>query len=143
MSASDINLQQRAMARTGFLYLLLSLFCALFGAVYEYFSHEVYSYFMLYAFVFPLAGGSLPFLGLALSNRPNPNKISRNLYHSGISALTTGSLFQGVLEIYGTTNRLVLLYWILGIAFLFLGMVSYLLQNKKQPVIGKTEDDCC
>ena len=32
------------------------------GAVYEHFSFGVYSYFMIYAFAIPLAGGALPFL---------------------------------------------------------------------------------
>ena len=46
-------------------YLAAALFCALFGAVYEIFSHEVYSYPMIYAFAIPLAGGALPFLAFA------------------------------------------------------------------------------
>jgi hypothetical protein len=113
------------MAKTGFVYLFISLFCVLFGAVYECFSHQVYSYFMLYAFVFPLACGVLPFLGLAFLKWPIPGKISCNLYHSGIAALTIGSLFKGILEIYGTTNRLVLVYWVVGFVFLFGGLISY------------------
>lgn len=114
------------MAKTGFLYLFISLFCVLFGAIYEYFSHEVYSYFMLYAFVFPLASGALPFFGLAFCRLPLPDRVSSNLYHSGIAALTVGSLFKGALEIYGTTNRLVFVYWVLGAVFLLLGIASYL-----------------
>ena len=34
-----------------------TLFLVLFGAVYESFSHGVYSYFMLYAFAIPLVFG--------------------------------------------------------------------------------------
>ena len=48
-------------------YVAVALFCALFGAVYEIFSHEVYSYPMIYAFAIPLAGGALPFLGEAMA----------------------------------------------------------------------------
>ena len=44
-------------------------YSAVLGAVYELFSHGVYSYFMLYAFLFPLAGGALPLLALSLSRR--------------------------------------------------------------------------
>lgn len=58
LSTLDIN----RMNKTALYYLFISLFCILFGAVYELFSHEVYSYFMLYAFVIPLGGGALPFL---------------------------------------------------------------------------------
>lgn len=132
LSTSDIKRMQE-MARTGFVYLFISLFCVLFGAVYEVFSHEVYSYFMLYAFVFPLVGGVLPFFGMAFNRMPVPNRATRNLYHSGIAALTTGFLFEGALEIYGTTNRLVSVYWILGILFILMAILIYCL------FLGKTK----
>lgn len=132
MSTSDIKRMKKMMG-TGFVYLFISLFCILFGAVYESFSHEVYSYFMLYAFIFPLIGGTLPFFGMAFSSMPIPNRVSQNLYHSGIAALTTGFLFKGALEIYGTTNRLVSVYWILGIVFILTAIFIYcLFQGKKQ-----------
>ncbi len=120
------------MAATGFRYLLFSLFCVLFGAVYENFSHEVYSNYMIYAFLFPLIGGTLVFSALALSGaRRVPGKMARNFYHSGIVTLTVGSIFKGVLEIYGTTNRLIRVYWIVGIAFVCLGVLLYALPGKK------------
>lgn len=40
--------------------LAATLFFAFFGAVYEAFGHGVYSYFMIYAFAFPLLMGVLP-----------------------------------------------------------------------------------
>ena len=43
--------------KTGLQYFTAALFCALFGAVYELFSHSVFSYYMLYAFMIPLVGG--------------------------------------------------------------------------------------
>ena len=48
-----------------FRYLLITILCALFGAVYEAFSHGVYAYGMLYGLAFPLLGGVLPALLLA------------------------------------------------------------------------------
>lgn len=129
------------MARTGFLYLFISMFCILFGAVYEYFSHEVYSYYMLYAFVFPLVGGAVPFLGLAFYNKRLPGKVSCNLYHSGIATLTVGSFFQGALEIYGTTNRLIVIYWWLGILFLLTGIILYFVCSKEKSKCIKMEND--
>lgn len=125
LSISDISGRCKRMAKTGFVYLVVSLFCALFGAVYESFSHEVYSYYMLYAFVIPLAGGALPFFSLAFSGWPVPGRICRKLYHSGIATLTVGSIMQGVLEIYGTTNRLVLTYWLTGAFLSGLGLILY------------------
>lgn len=117
------------MAKTGFVYLFISLFCALFGAVYECFSHEVYSYYMLYAFVFPLAGGVLPFFLLAFSAFRMPGRTAFNLYHPSIASLTVGNLVQGALEIYGTTNRFVCVYWIAGAAFCLSGLFLYIIKS--------------
>lgn len=123
------KMMKRAL-KTAFVYLLLSLFCILFGAVYEMFSHGVYSLYMICAFVFPLAGGSLPFLIIALSHTKNyPDAVAGNLYHSGIATLTVGSILQGVLDIYGTTNRLLALYWMTGIAFAISGIIAFLLRK--------------
>lgn len=105
--------------------LIVSLFCVLFGAVYELFSHGVYSYPMLYAFVFPLALGVLPLALIPVLSAPYPNRTVRNLLHAGIAALTVGSLITGVLEIYGTTNPLTPVYWILGGALTALGAALY------------------
>lgn len=132
MTLSTLDIDRiKNMAKTGFIYLFISLFCVLFGAVYEIFSHEVYSYFMLYAFVFPLVCGALPFFGMAFCRIPVPGRASQSLYHSGIAALTMGSLFEGALEIYGTSNRLILVYWILGVGFLLLGLILYAAGNRK------------
>ena len=96
-------------------YLLAAVFCGFFGAVYELFSHGVYSCFMLCAFAFPLLLGSIPFFMMRRAGRPFPGK-GEDLIHAGIAALTVGSLLQGVLEIYGTSNPLTALYWIAGAA---------------------------
>ena len=134
MYISDIDAVYRRPVKTALVYLLISLFCGLFGAIYEVFSHEVYSFYMLYAFVFPLACGTLPFLIIGLCSRmPYPNAVSRNLYHSGIATCTVGSIMLGVLEIYGTTNHLTDLYWPVGIAFLLFGIVLYIMQFLKGP----------
>lgn len=128
LSISDTEKKCQEMKKTGFIYLLIALSCILFGAIYESCSHGVYSGYMIYAFVFPLAGGTLPFYALSFSQRRFfPERLSLNLYHSGITALTVGSIFQGVLEIYGTTNRLVRVYDILGIFFVCAGLLSYLI----------------
>lgn len=54
---SDIDVNKRKASHTAFVYLLIVIFCSLFGAVYELYSHEVYSFYMIYAFAFPLIGG--------------------------------------------------------------------------------------
>ena len=117
------------MAKTGFAYLLVSLFCAAFGGIYEYFSHGVYSYFMLYAFAFPLCGGALPFAALSLApSAQMPGPVPRQLYHFAIAALTVGSIMTGVLEIYGTTNDLLQVYWYAGALLLLAALIPYAAQ---------------
>ena len=81
-------------------YLAASIVIAAAAAVYGLFSHGVYSYFMTYAFAIPLLAGALPHLLAALKSA---------------CGQTCGSLYEkillkGVLDIYGTTNRLLLVY---------------------------------
>lgn len=109
-------------------YLGAALFCGIFSLVYEHFSHGVYSGFMVFLFLFPLAGGALPFGAIRLMGaRCFPGRLALNLYHSGIAALTVGSCLQGVLEIYGTTSPYMPVYWIAGGALAGSGMVCFLL----------------
>ena len=129
MYTSDTDKDAGRAAKTAFVYLLCAIFLALFGAVYEIYSHQVYSFYMLYAFAFPLVGGVLPFLVLHLWDATwYPNLWMRRLYHAGIATLSVGSVIQGVLEIYGTTNALVRWYWVIGIGLIFLSLLQI---NKK------------
>lgn len=118
--------------KTGFVYLLVSLLCALLGAVYESFSHGVYANPMIYAFSFPLCLGALPFIYAALLGLRAPCRLAANLYHAGLAALTAGSFMTGVLEIYGTTNDLITVYWIAGSALTTGGIVIHLVNGRRQ-----------
>ena len=111
-------------------YLKATVFCAFFGAVYEKFSHEVYSYFMIYAFAIPLVMGALPLLKIAESKIKQPDLKALYLYNSGVASLTIGSIFRGVLEIYGTTNSLSEVYFIAGTVFIVTGFSVWLFQEK-------------
>lgn len=86
-----------------------TLFLVLFGAIYETFSHGVFSFYMIYAFAFPLVLGVTLYLVL-LFVRKYPNRVFLNLWNSAIATFSVGSVFQGVLEIYGTTNSLSVVY---------------------------------
>ncbi len=109
--------------------LTAAVFCALFGAVYEVFSHGVFSFYMIYAFAIPLC------LGIYEEDRywENsclylfPGRTALNAWFSGIAALTAGCLFQGVLEIYGTTNRLIVVYPVAGVLLLAAGLAAFVL----------------
>lgn len=117
MSTSAID---RASARLALKDLLFAIFVALAGFIYEQFSHGVYSAFMVYAFLPPLLLGTLPLLLRTLRGQALPGVWCVRLFHWGIIVLTVGCLFQGALEIYGTTSRLTLGYW-LGSAVCFTG----------------------
>ena len=115
--------------KVGFVYLIIAIFCALFGAIYEHFSHEVYSYHMIYAFAYPLIMGTLPFMMIYKCEKIRmPGRMSENLYNAGVGALAVGSIIKGVLIIYGTTNALSKVYFIVGIGMVVFGIITYLMQ---------------
>lgn len=107
---------------------------AAFAAVYELFSHQVYSLFLILAFLIPLLGGVLPYSLLTGSRRcRKPGVLARCFYNSGLAALTAGSIFQGILEIYGTTSRLSVVYWVIGSGLSMLGLIAYAASIKHRP----------
>ncbi len=124
-----MTLSSSATERTCFTYLIITVFTALFGGVYEAFSHGVWSGWMVYAFAFPLILGALPFGWIALRRKPHPRPWVCRLYHAGVAALTVGSVMQGILAIYGTTNQLTILYWIAGFALLLAAQILHLIRN--------------
>ena len=130
MYTSDKPIPEKRYAYVVKAYLLATVGCAVFGAVYELFSHQVWSRFMIYAFAFPLLLGAIPFFLLRKRGKPFPGKAAE-LVHAGVAALTVGSILQGVLEIYGTSNPLTIAYWAVGGA---LTAAGWLLTFIKQAV---------
>ena len=94
------------------------------------YSHEVYSFYMIYAFSIPLFGGTLPYLWLCFCKRKSPGIAVRMIGHAAVGTLTVGCIIAGVLEIYGTTSGLVQCYWCVGIALVVLFMVALILDLK-------------
>ena len=89
---------------------------------------------MIYAFLFPLAGGALPFLAISLFQGNYPGFAARCLYHSGIATLTVGSIVKGILDIYGTTNLLTQWYWRVGGLLLLVSVfISFFNGTGKDP----------
>ena len=131
-------------------YLFLSLFVLLFGQIYEHFSHGVYSNYMLFAFLFPLLGLFLPNLLLRLLPKKDVAKSERctwsmersstsltgeknfSFWKWGIATLTVGSLYKGILEIYGTSSHLELSYLIVGCGFCLLGCILFFTGVKRE-----------
>lgn len=138
MPTSDIKKSRKEIEKLVFNYLIVTMGCAGFGAVYEVFSHGVYSYYMLYAFMIPFLGGVVYFYCILYFRSKTPECIARRFQHFGISTLTVGFILCGVLEIYGTSNCLVIFYFIVGGMFLVSGNFMYLLQ--KEPVCKREAD---
>ena len=57
MSASVDD--RKKYAETVRVYLIISVLCAVYGMIYELFSHKVYSIYMIFAFVIPLLDGTI------------------------------------------------------------------------------------
>ena len=83
--------------RTAKRYLLITLFCCLFSAVYEAFSHHVFSGWMIGLPLYPAILGVLPFL---LLRRHIPGW-PRQLWHCGVATVMVGSCLTGIFEIAG------------------------------------------
>ena len=113
-------------------YLVLSVFVFVFSQIYEYFSHGVYSNYMLYAFLIPFLGLSVPSFLLHSLKKALPEN-SRFLWKSGIATLTVGSIYKGILEIYGTNGYFEFPYLLLGGVLCILGLLS-LFSSKKQSI---------
>jgi len=110
------------------LYIGITAFIALFGFIYEQFSHGVNSNYMWFAWVWVLGFGVGAYAILyfvPLKKVPGP--LAECVYNLGVALITVRSIFVGVLEIYGKTNsKMVIVYTILAIIFLVAGVALYL-----------------
>lgn len=97
-------------------YTLLSISTLIFGIIYEIFSHNVYSNYMMFAFIIPLILGIIQILFRDILNN--------YIYKSAVITLTIGSIINGVLEIYGTTNDLVYVYFLVGIILIIISIIK-------------------
>ena len=92
------------------------------------FSNNVFSPAMYLAWLIPCALGAFVYLALAfLPLEKVPGMLTACVYNFGVAMLTIRSIFIGVIEIYGTTNKLMLtIYTVLSIIFLSIGGAAYL-----------------
>lgn len=118
-----MSISVKTMLKQIFMQLISAFWFAFFGAVYERFSHEVYSYYMIYAFAIPLVMGALPYSIMALKQY-QPDRSFLHLWNSSVITFTIGSIFKGVLDIYGTTNSLLTVYPIAGLTLAVLALVT-------------------
>ena len=107
MSASAYEHQSDHFLKCWFFF---SAFCAVFGMVYELFSHGVSSPAMIWMYLYPFLLGVIPCFVLKLLKQPMPGR----LWQDGVMCLTAGSLIQGIIEIYGTSAYYPLLFYAAG-----------------------------
>ncbi len=116
--------------KTSLFYGIMTVFTALLGFIYELFSHQVYSNYMIYAFAIPLMAGLLPSLlisagiRLPFSSCLELGSISGQLYSGAIMIMTMGSIIKGVLDIYGTTNSKIIIYPVLGMIMILISIIA-------------------
>ena len=105
----------------------ITAFIALFGFVYEQFSHGVNSNYMWFAWIWPLFFGVGVYGPLCFAPiKKMPGVLAESCYNLGVALLTTRWIMKGVLEIYGKTNdRMVLAYLILFLIFMISGVALY------------------
>ena len=121
------------------LYIGITAFIALFGFVYEQFSHHVDTFYMWFAWIFPLIFGLIPYvLFYFLPINRVPGVLAECFYNFGVAMLTTRSIFKGVIIIYNTTSdTMVSVYTIISVTCLCLGAALYaigLLMTRKEKV---------
>lgn len=109
-----------------------TLLCAVFSAVYESFSHNVISLWMVLLFLFPLLGGVIPALLLVWRGKA-PRIFPLALWRCGVATLGVGSCVKGILEIYGTSSGYQIVYWVAGTGLLAAGTPAFL---KRPPRTG-------
>ena len=146
MYTSDIDTEltrriRHLSIKTTIVYLAVTISCVVIANVYALFGHGVRSDSMDFMFLYPLLGGSLGFLFVALL-RPfllqtrhlffykrgergesrlqirRCSRISYNLYNSGIASLTSAAMLTGIMEIAGTGSKLIQYIRAFGITLL-------------------------
>ena len=107
-------------------YIAMSVFCIVFSTVYEYFSHGVYSPFMIGLCLFPLILGVVPMiLRRRLGLKPG-SLMNRTIRMWGIITLTVASCLTGVFAIYGTVSAFTIYFWIIGALLMITSIAAYL-----------------
>ena len=110
-----------------FIYIGVTIFAGIFSLVYELFSHQVYSNTMIYWFAIPLVIGAVPNLIATINPRLDVGSAwQKTMQAFAVATLSIGSILQGIVEIYGTTNSLINYFFIAGGAFLLISIIIWI-----------------
>ena len=116
-------------------YLGITIFCGIVFLLYDLFSHGVRSPYMTFLFGWPLAFGVLPALIRMLAKLPDPDLLSKDIYNTGVAAMTFSSLLRGIFEIAGTASDYQKYLMGAGVIFAAAGLLLYvfcLIHRKQQ-----------
>ena len=122
-----------------FVYFGISTFIFIFSQIYEYFSHGVYSNFMVFAFLIPFIGLFTPSL-INIFIKREISDSAKLSWKCGIATLTVGSLYKGVLDIYGKSGNFEMIYLTVGIALCIIAGVMTALGKIEKSVDILKED---
>lgn len=129
-SATSKYQRSRHLRRTIITYLIVTVLCVVIDRIYAQFGHGVYSAYMSLMFLYPLAGGVLPFFLAWLFARQTGGmpyyRLSYNCYNSGLATLTVGSMLNGVFEIAGTSSPYMIVFYVGGWIMLAAGVLGFL-----------------
>lgn len=107
-------------------YLAAMIFCMVFSGIYEYFSHQVYSIYMIGLFLIPLLLGLVPAVLTAKGILTRGDLWTETLQQLGVSTMILASGLTGVFEIYGTTSAYTIWFWVAGVVLLAAAMICYM-----------------
>ena len=136
MSTSVINPSKKRFKNKVISYTLITIFFFVFSRIYEAFSFGETSVHMHYLFTVPLVGGIL--LTMFLKVLPQFSRMSLNLWNSAVAILTTGTLFQGIVNLSGRSTTLDALHWYVGIGFVILTLLSIVINPIRIKKKGRT-----
>lgn len=82
---------------------------------------------MVYLFAIPLILGVVPqLIVLAYPRLRSTSSWQHIVYNFAVATLIVGFILQGVVEIYGTTNQYIVLYFVTGLGLLFASITMYI-----------------
>ena len=114
------------MFKAALVFLAVAAFCYVFNYIYAQHSHGVHSAYMTYMYAYPLLGGTLVYalIGILPGARA-PGRLAANAWHSGIAALTVGSMLRGIFDIAGTESGFQPVFMLAGILMVCAGAACY------------------
>lgn len=129
LSTSDIEKRKKNCIRTAAIFSVSALVCAAFCFVYEYNSHGVHSYYIEYASVGPvLASVAWLVLGTTKKN-VYISRLFEFLLNAACITLALGGIVKGIIELYGTNNSKLWLYYVACVVLASLSVIEFLVSN--------------